>query len=226
MYYIICHTIYTMYTLYVRIYAYYIPSGIFNGAFILTHLRAKQLRKKPEAVAPWFNERVKSSEIGIVMDLSLTQSLNLSWLLFTNGFGQISWSSCYPEFWDLMWMGFDIFGSKQTAGTGDTANCFMRAEIQSNKGHHPVPRWKLVRCIWTLFMYHCHRFFKIYRHQNIKKHIFFYQLGYGIWRQKIHFCQGSKGTWFDNQFVKLLRISPTSVSFLVTLVTRMDWKFP
>lgn len=102
----------------------YIPSdifrGIFSGSFILRHLRAKQLRKKPEAVAPWFNERVKSSEIGIVMDLSLTQSL-----------------------------------------TGDTANCFVRAEIQSNEGHHPVPHrsfvrmrfchidstsWKLVRC--------------------------------------------------------------------------------
>ncbi len=83
----------------------YTHSGTFNGSFILRHLRAKQLRKKPEAVAPWFNERVKSSEIGIVMDLStLTQCLNLcdslvmwSWCLLketlSNGCYLIPWLS-------------------------------------------------------------------------------------------------------------------------------------
>lgn len=139
LHYIIYHTI-RIHCMYICI--QYIPSdifrGIFSGSFILRHLRAKQLRKKPEAVAPWFNERVKSSEIGIVMDLSLTQSLNLcdslvrwswclpeetlsircylisgSWRLFTHGFGQISLLSCCPECWDLMWMGFDVFGSKK-----------------------------------------------------------------------------------------------------------------
>ena len=261
----------------------YIPSdifrGIFSGSFILRHLRAKQLRKKPEAVAPWFNERVKSSEIGIVMDLSLTQSLNLcdslvrwswclpeetlsircylisgSWRLFTHGFGQISLLSCCPEFWDLMSMGFDIFGSTKTASTGDTANCFVRAEIQSNEGHHPVPHgsfvrmrfchidstsWKLVRCpklhnaisditaSGNYFMYHCHCKAKFALDIKTSKTHFLINSGYVIWRQKnTLLCQGSKGTWVDNQFVRLLRISPTSVSFLVTLVTHMDWKFP
>ena len=156
-----------------------------------------------------------------------------------------------------MWMGFDIFGWK---------NCHrrhsqlfrLRAEIQSNKGHHPVPHksfvpirfchvidwtsWKLVRCpklhkaisdITASGHYLCNTAIAkqtlhgTSKHQN---HIF-YQIGYtGVWRQKmLHLCilwQASKGTWFDNQFVKLLRISPTSVSFLVTLVTHMDWKVP
>ena len=71
------HNMYILYCIHKKKYTYiHIQVDIFNGSFILRHLGAKQLRKKPEAVAPWFNERVKSSEIGIVMDLStLTQFL-------------------------------------------------------------------------------------------------------------------------------------------------------
>ena len=49
LHYIIYHTI-CIHCMYICI--QYIPSGIFNGSFILRHLRAEQLRKKPEAVAP------------------------------------------------------------------------------------------------------------------------------------------------------------------------------
>lgn len=35
---------------------------------------SKLLRKKPEAVAPWFKDRVKSREIGTVMDLGVSDA--------------------------------------------------------------------------------------------------------------------------------------------------------
>lgn len=82
-------------------------------------------------------------------------------------------TSFYTWFWTnifvilLPWMlrphvdGIRCLWIEKTAGTGDTANCFVRAEIQSNERHHPVPHrsfvrmrfchidstsWKLVRC--------------------------------------------------------------------------------
>lgn len=50
--------------------------------------------------------RKKLFQFGVIWFLALEG-------LFTHGFGQISLLSCCPECWDLMWMGFDVFGSKK-----------------------------------------------------------------------------------------------------------------